>query len=65
MQFNQVGTLLHGAESSMREADSCSASQEIPCFVWNLKIHYMFTEAHYWILSLVNWNLSTALCLGY
>lgn len=51
MQFNQVGTPHHGAEFSMGEADSCSASQELPCLVWNLKIHYMFTEAHYWILS--------------
>jgi hypothetical protein len=27
-----------------READSHSASQEIPCLLWNLKVHYLVQD---------------------
>jgi len=32
-------------QSSSWEANSCSASQEIPCILWNLKFHYYAYES--------------------
>jgi hypothetical protein len=36
------------------EAGSCPAREEIPCFVWNLKVYYS-TWACHWILSWAGW----------
>jgi hypothetical protein len=33
------------------EAASCTATEELPSMLWNLKVHYLFTRAHHWFLS--------------
>jgi len=41
------------------ETNYHSASQEISCLLWKLKVHYCFTRSCHWFLS---WAGNTMLC---
>jgi len=38
-------------QSPSWEANSHSASQQIPCLLWNRKVRYRVTRARHWSLS--------------
>ena len=50
---------LYEAESPSREANSSTASQEIPGILWNQKIHYRVRKAFQQFIFLACWNIST------
>ena len=51
-QRGEMSSDLHFTEQSPSwGANRCSASQEIPCILWNSKVHYAFTGARHLSLS--------------
>jgi len=44
---------------SFLEADICSASREVPCLLWNQKLHFLIRRGIPQFLSWISWIQST------